>query len=109
MNEESEYLFELMSKVSGETLEAIKSKERRRPLPACRYLIGMELVRRGYRVTRAARCIGIDHATFLHGRKMMEDLRISPQRAFKEEQDIDINFRQALIEYGRAVTAHKRQ
>lgn len=96
MNQVTQYLFEAMSKVSGEPIEEIMGVGRRKPLPACRYLIGIELTRRGYSTNRAAYLIGLNHATLLHGRKMIESIRSNPTKAFAEEYMIDVLFQHVI-------------
>lgn len=69
---EVEDLVDVMVKASGYSKEDIFSKKRERPLPALRWFIGDELVKRGFSANVAARLVGIDHATLLHGRKQIQ-------------------------------------
>ena len=94
-NEEVEQLYRIMSDCSGESVEDLQGKGRRRPHPICRYLIGMELIRRKYSANCAARQIGIDHATFLHGRKEIEKMHQTGGR-YGEELLIETLFNRVI-------------
>ena len=96
MNSESRHLFEVISRVSGEPVEAITGGGRRRPLPTCRWLVGRELVRRGYSENQAAAHIGLDHATFRHGRFMLEIMHAHPKDKYAEERLIEREFLRAI-------------
>ena len=97
MNDETRHLFEVMSSVSGESVEDLMGKGRRRPLPTCRYIVGIELMARGYSANRAAWLVGLNHATLFHGRKVLEDMRTTASRCYAEECMIDENFRRAIM------------
>ena len=83
MTPETQHVVSLMAKASGETVEDITGKGRRRPLPCLRWLIGRELMDRGYDMTYAARQLGIDRVTLLHGlreiKRMGIDKRWAPE------------------------------
>ena len=97
MNKETQHLFEVMSDVSGESIGDLMGKGRRKPLPTCRYLVGIELMARGYSANRAAWLIGLNHATLLHGRKVIEGMRSNPLKCYAEEFMIDVLFRRAIM------------
>ena len=96
MNSESSHLFDVMSRVSGEPVEVIIGGGRRRPLPTCRWLVGRELMRRGYSANQAATHIGLNHATFLHGRFMLEVMHTHPKDKYAEERLIEREFLRAI-------------
>ena len=73
MTPETIRLVKLISQASGETVERITGRERQRPLPALRWMVGRELTQRGYSVNYASREIGLDHNTLRHG---IEQLKI---------------------------------
>lgn len=94
MTPETRQLLTLMSTASGESVENITGKERRRPLPAVRWLIGAELVSRGFSVNQAAHEIGLDHNTLRHG---LDQLRLMPHnKNWHMEQVIAAEFRRLL-------------
>ena len=84
-----------MADVSEYSIEAILSKSRQRPLPALRWFIGDELVKRGYSSALAARELNIDHATLLHGRKQIK--AITERRGWAFELGIYIKFRRKVF------------
>ena len=96
MNEETKGLIEIVSRVSGEPIEAILSGRRRRPLPACRWLVARELMRRGYSSEFSSRQVGITHASLLHGKQMLELMAEHPRNGYAEEVLIETMFRSAL-------------
>ena len=73
MTPETQHVISLMAKASGETVRAITGRERRRPLPALRWMVGRELMQRGYSGNYAAREMGLDHNTLRHG---IEQLKV---------------------------------
>lgn len=96
MDAVTEKLLKTVSDVSGETVEDILSRRRRRPLPVCRWLVASELVRRGYSINYASGMVNITHATLLHGRVMLDIMKQHPQHTFAEEVHIEKAFRSAL-------------
>ena len=96
MNPTTSTLLDLMAEASGETREAIMGKGRRRPLPVLRWMVALELTRRGFSNNMAARELGIDHATFRHGRIMLE-AKIPAQWAV--ETEIEGRFKHLIIRY----------
>ena len=76
MTPETAKIVGLMSIASGESVGTIMGKERHRPLPALRWLIGRELTTRGYSVNYAAREIGIDHNTLRYGLEQIKRMAI---------------------------------
>lgn len=80
-----------MTDASGLTAESILSRSRHRPLPAVRWMIGHELLRHGYSANVAARELNINHATLLHGCKMLEVMRDS-RRNWTMEIEIEERF-----------------
>ena len=95
MNKETAELYRIMSDCSGESIEDLQGKGRRRPLPICRYLIGVELMRRDYSVNCAARQVGIDHATLWYGCKEIEKMHQNGS-GYSEELMIEALFNRAL-------------
>ena len=96
MSSETKILVDIVSKVSGETVDAIMSGGRRRPLPTCRWLVARELMRRGYSSAYSSREMGLDHATLLHGKKMLEVMERDPRNGYAEELQIAVAFTSAL-------------
>ena len=96
MREETRRLIDIVSDVSGETPEAILSGGRRRPLPACRWLVARELMRRGYSSQYSSREVGITHASLLHGKKMLDIMSKHPKNGYAEECLIETAFCSAL-------------
>ena len=96
MIEETKQLIDIVSKVSGESVEAIMSGRRRRPLPACRWLVGRELMRRGFSSEFSSRQIGVTHASLLHGKQMLELMAEHPRNGYAEEMMIERLFCSAL-------------
>lgn len=96
MSEETRRLIDIVSGVSGETPEAILSGGRRRPLPACRWLVARELMRRGYGSQYSSREVGITHASLLHGKKMLNIMSKHPKNGYAEECRIEKAFCSAL-------------
>lgn len=88
---------ERMAEASGYEADEITSRSRRRPLPAVRWMIGRELMRYGYPGTAIARELNIDHATLLHGRKMLEVMRES-RRNWRLEIEIEERFKQLITD-----------
>lgn len=78
MKEITEELMKVMQQASGLTPDQITSRSRRRPLPYVRYMIARELLLHGYPSIIVAGEMNIDHATVLHGRKMLDTMRCSP-------------------------------
>ena len=94
MTPETRQLLTLMVAASGESADSITGKERRRPLPAVRWLIGAELVSRGHSVNQAAREIGLDHNTLRYG---LDQLRLMPHnKSWHQEQVIAAEFRRLI-------------
>ena len=95
MNKETAELYRIMSKCSGESVKDLQGRGRRRPLPICRYLIGVELIRRNYSSNAAAVQLGLNHATLLHGRKEVEKMHHS-YSGYGEELMIEVLFNRAI-------------
>lgn len=101
-------LLTTMSAVSGFSSRAILSRNRRRPLPALRYMIGCELIRNHYTISLAARELKLNHATLLHGIKTLDLMRTDKSRGWQleiyiEEQFITaINGKEEINEQGAA-------
>lgn len=94
MTPEARQLVTLMVAASGESADSITGKERRRPLPAVRWLIGAELVSRGHSVNQAAREIGLDHNTLRYG---LDQLQLMPHnKSWHQEQVIAAEFRRLI-------------
>ena len=94
MTSETAHIVSLMATASGESVESILGKERHRPLPALRWMIGRELTTRGYSGNYAAREIGINHATLLHGMKQLK--RMAVDECWHPEQMIASEFYRLL-------------
>ena len=82
-----------MEQASGFPRDEILSRSRKTPLPALRWFIGQELTNRGYSINRAAIMIGINHATLLHGLKVIPTME--RDKHWIEEYNIQQEF-QAL-------------
>lgn len=87
---EIDMLFEEMTKISGYDKSEIISPNRQRPLPAIRWILGNELYKRGYSLSRSARILNIDHATLLHGIKKLKQM--STKNGYYEETTIKEKF-----------------
>jgi hypothetical protein len=74
MTKESRQLVALVAALSEETYNTVLSRCRRRPLPVCRYLVAQELMHRGWSSQKAAREIGLNHVTVLHGNKVLDQI-----------------------------------
>lgn len=96
MKAETRKLLEMVSQASGETIDDIMSKQRRRPLPACRWLVARELVRRGYSKDYASHQVNITHASLLHGTFMLDVMVQHPRNGYAEEVHIERRFNAAL-------------
>lgn len=96
MSEETQRLMDIVSDVSGQSVEAIMSGGRRRPLPTCRWLVARELMRRGYSSEYSSRQVGITHASLLHGKKMLDIMSQHPRNGYAEERLIEAAFCSAL-------------
>jgi chromosomal replication initiation ATPase DnaA len=66
---------EMVAEASGQKVEDIRSKKRRRPLPVCRYLIAEYLHGQGRSLAGAGVEMGLNHATVVHGMKMLSQIR----------------------------------
>ena len=91
MTEITKQYVKMMQDASGIKAERIVSRSRQRPLPAIRWMIGRELIRHGYSSNVAARELNIDHATLLHGCKMLGVMRNS-RRNWTLEIEIEERF-----------------
>lgn len=60
-----------MQQASGFTPDEILGRSRKAPLPACRWFVGLALMDMGFSSLIAARELGLNHATLLHGRKQI--------------------------------------
>lgn len=89
-------LIDLVSRVSGEAAADILGGGRRRPLPACRWLVARELMRRGYSETSAARMTNLTHATVRHGRLMLDIMSQHPRAGYAEEIRIEREFQRII-------------
>lgn len=87
-----EKIFQAMQTASGFTKEQILQTGRKRPLPAVRYMIGDKLMALGYSSTCASKILNIDHATLLHGRKIMKE--VTARNGWKQELDILTKFKE---------------
>ena len=85
-------IFQAMQTASGFSKEEILQAGRKRPFPAIRYMIGEKLMALGYTNSYSANILNIDHATLLHGRKLMKD--ITARNGWKQELDILTKFRE---------------
>ena len=94
MTPETQHIVSLMATASGESVESILGKERHRPLPALRWMIGRELTTRGYSGNYAAREIGLDHNTLRHGMEQLK--RMAVDEAWHPEQMIAAEFYRLL-------------
>lgn len=64
-------LLDIMSTVSHRSVKELRSRSRRTPLPVCRGLIYYELRLRGYSTQAIGDEFNRNHATVLHGCKMI--------------------------------------
>ena len=87
-----EKIFQAMQTASGFSKEQILQTNRKRPLPAIRYMIGDRIMALGYSSSYASKILNIDHATLLHGRKIMKE--VTARNGWKQELDILIKFRE---------------
>ena len=87
-----EKIFQAMQTASGFSKEQILQTSRKRPLPAIRYMIGDKLMALGYSSSCASKILNIDHATLLHGRKIMKE--VTARNGWKQELDILIQFKE---------------
>ena len=94
MTPETTRLVELISQASGETGRAIKGRERRRPLPALRWMVGRVLMQRGYSVNYAARELRRDHNTLRYGIEQLKCMAIDAN--WHPEQMIEAEFYRLL-------------
>ena len=94
MTPETTRLIKLISQASGETVRTITGRERRRPLPALRWMVGSELIRRGYSVNHAARELGLDHNTLHHGIEQLKIMKFDVN--WHPEQMIEAEFYRLL-------------
>lgn len=85
-----------MSAVSGFSSQAILSRNRYRPLPALRWMIGRELIRNHYTNSLAARELNLNRSTLLHGIKTLELMLTSKSRGWQLEIDIETQFKTAI-------------
>lgn len=98
-------LLDVACEVSGYSAADVLSGCRKRPLPAVRYIVGDALMRAGYSSVMAARELGINHATLLHGRKQMQDWKLT--RAYDVEQNIKDVFNEQIQDVWKSMV--KRQ
>ena len=85
-------IFRAMETASGFSKEEILQTNRKRPFPAIRYMIGDKLMALGYSSSCASKILNIDHATLLHGRKIMKE--VTARNGWKQEIDILIQFKE---------------
>lgn len=91
---QTEKLLFLMQQASGFSQDEILSQSRKAPLPACRYFVGAELMNMGFSSMVVSRELGIDHATLLHGRKMIASM--TERNGWKTEKLILDKFKELL-------------
>ncbi len=94
MTPETIRLVKLISQASGETVERITGRERHRPLPALRWMVGRELMLRGYSGNYAAREIGLDHNSLRHGIEQLKCMALDD--SWHPEQMIAAEFYRLL-------------
>lgn len=87
-----EKIFQAMQTASGFSKEEILQTGRKRPFPVIRYMIGDKLMAMGYSSSCASKILNIDHATLLHGRKIMKE--VTARNGWKQEIDILIQFKE---------------
>jgi hypothetical protein len=87
-----EKIFQAMQTASGFSKEQILQTSRKRPLPAIRYMIGDKIMALGYSSSYASKILNIDHATLLHGRKIMKE--VTARNGWKQELDILTKFKE---------------
>lgn len=90
--DEIDSVFESMIEASGLSKEKILSRDRKRPLPAIRWFIADELIRRGYSSVKASNAVQLNHATILYGRKAIK--MMSKDKRWHEEYLILNKFRE---------------
>ena len=73
IEDEARELLQIVSDISKRSIEQIKSASRRSPLPVCRYLVFYELRLRGYATVEIGEQLNRDHASVLHGCKVIAD------------------------------------
>lgn len=66
---------EMVVEASGQKVEDICSRKRRRPLPVCRYLIAEYFHNQGRSFSGSGMEMKIDHSTVVHGIKMLSQIR----------------------------------
>lgn len=91
---ETQRFVDCMAIASGFDEDELISQSRKRPLPACRWFIGSELVDLGYPSTLAAKEVGLDHATLLYGRKQIKVMK--KQRRWHWENKIFSDFKKLI-------------
>ena len=87
-----ENIFKAMQTASGFSKEEILQTSRKRPFPAIRYMIGDKLMALGYSSTYTSKILNIDHATLLHGRKIIKE--VTARNGWKQELDILTKFKE---------------
>lgn len=87
-----EKIFQAMQTASGFSKEQILQTSRKRPLPAIRYMIGDKIMALGYSSSYASKILNIDHATLLHGRKIIKE--VTARNGWKQELDILTKFKE---------------
>ena len=80
-----ENIFKAMQTASGFSKEANMA-------PAIRYMIGDKLMALGYSSTYTSKILNIDHATLLHGRKIIKE--VTARNGWKQELDILTKFKE---------------
>ena len=94
MTRDTAYLTVMISKASGEKMADIRRAGRRRPLPALRWMIGKELMARGYNISYAAHEVGLDRATLRYGLEQLEHMQHDEGWAL--EQRIAVEFHRLI-------------
>lgn len=85
-------IFQAMQTASGFSKEQILQTSRKRQLPVIRYMIGDKIMALGYSSSYASKILNIDHATLLHGRKVMKE--VTARNGWKQELDILTKFKE---------------
>ena len=96
---EARELLQIVSDISKQSIQQIKSASRRSPLPVCRYLVFYELRLRGYTTFEIGKQLNRDHASVLHGCKMVQ-FGLKHAGFNKTECDIEQAFLTALEDRG---------
>jgi len=83
-----------MQQASGFTSDEILGRSRKAPLPACRWFVGSALMDMGFSSMIAARELGLNHATLLHGRKQID--AITERNGWRGEVAIYVQFKKLV-------------